>query len=353
MLSSWERGEAQPELRHLEALAQIYFCPVGWFFLPSLPPETGKLDYRGVASVEAIGGTGRQALSRFTELAEWAEWVAIQTGQLRTPSIGHASLEDNIGHLVSIERRRLGFQPSIRQSWHEKEDAFSWWRRQIESLGVFCFVLRLPTSEVRGASLWGESGAAFILVNSEDAEAATGRTFSLLHEYAHLILRETYVCDFRGSGYGTRVESFTNRFAARMLLGREELIASLEEAGGATFRQQWGDAYLDRIRSPFQVSRDVISIYLEELGLAPEGFYVSKRASWANRRGFGRAKATSIRRSLVQQRLRTVGSTLAKVLSARQAEATLSPLDLAEMLDVKVERIPSILKAFREAGDEV
>ncbi|HUS59304.1 MAG TPA: XRE family transcriptional regulator [Planctomycetota bacterium] len=352
-LASWESGGGQPELRHLEALSQIYVCPVGWFFLSSLPAETHKLDFRGVASEEGIGGQGRQTLSRFLELAEWAEGVAVQTGQLRTPTIACASLTDDMNDLVAVERRRLDFEPSIRGSWRKKDDAFNWWRRRIESLGVFCFVMRLPTSEVRGASFRGEHGAAFILVNSEDAEAAAGRTFSLLHEYAHLMLRKSFVCDFRGSGRGTDVESFTNRFAARMLLGPEELRARLKEVGTTTFRQQWGDTFLDKIREPLQVSRDVVSIYLEkELGLAPKGFYARKRATWAKRKAFGHATAPTIGRNLQQRKLRTVGTTLAKVLSSKPAEAALSALDLAEMLDVKVERVPAILETFREAGDE-
>lgn len=36
-LRAWEAGSADPALAHLETLAEIYFCPVGYFFsgLPS------------------------------------------------------------------------------------------------------------------------------------------------------------------------------------------------------------------------------------------------------------------------------------------------------------------------------
>jgi len=52
---------------------------------------------------------------------------------------------------------------------------------------------------------------------------------------------------------------------------------------------------------------------------------------------------------LAKRKLQMVGSTLAGILSSRQAESAVSALDLAEMLDVKVERVPAILEAFREA----
>ena len=351
-LEMWEAGRKEPELRHLEALSQIYVCPVGWFFLSSIPAEALALDFRGVALGAKVGARGMQTLSRFLELADWTEEVAIQTSQFTPPSIGQASPQDKMEQVVAVERRRLGFDAQVRSEWATKDDAFNWWRRRIEGLGIFCFVMRLPTSEVRGASYWGERGAAFILVNSEDAETATGRMFTLLHEYAHLILRESRVCDFRGSGGGARVEGFANRFAARMLLDRSEISARLEELRVCEFRAQWGDAMLDKIREPFRVSRDVISIYLEELELAPKGFYRMKRGAWAKRKPFGRSKVPPLGRTLTAQCLKKVGSTLARVLSSKQAEATLSPLDLAEVLDIKVERVPAVLEAFRNAGDD-
>jgi Zn-dependent peptidase ImmA (M78 family) len=350
-LESWEAGRHEPELRHLEALSQIYVCPVGWFFLPSIPSEPAALDFRGVAPGATVGARGMQTLSRFLELADWAEDVAIQTGQFAAPQIGLARIEDTMHHVVAAERQRLGFHAGARIEWTNNEDAFRWWRRQIENLGVYCFLMRLPVSEVRGASHWGRHGAAFILVNSEDAEAATGRTFTLLHEYAHLILRESRVCDFRGSRDGEKIERFANLFAARMLLDRNEVEERLRELDVHEFRSQWGDGMLDKIRAPFHVSRDVVSIYLEELELAPKGSYRKKRGVWGKQKAFGRSKTPQGGRTQPVQRLRMVGSTLARVLSSKEAESTLSVLDLAEVLDVKVEKVPAVLEAFRQGGD--
>ncbi len=36
-LEKWETGRSEPELRHLETLAEIYCCPVGYFFLERVP----------------------------------------------------------------------------------------------------------------------------------------------------------------------------------------------------------------------------------------------------------------------------------------------------------------------------
>ncbi len=131
---------------------------------------------------------------------------------------------------------------------------------------------------MRGASIWyGEY--PFILVNHQDAEAATGRLFTLLHEFAHLISvqDEGIACDFRGAGRGENPEPFANRFAARLLLLPDELRARVHEVGEAR-REDWPDHLLDRLRKPFMVSRDVVAILLQEMGLAPQDFYERKRA---------------------------------------------------------------------------
>jgi len=162
-LELWEAGRKEPELRHLEALSQIYVCPVGWFFLSNIPKEPFGLDFRGVAPGAKVGGRGMQTLSRFLELADWSEDVALQTGQLAAPSIGQASSHSDVGQVAAAERRRLGFDARIRLGWEGNDDAFNWWRRRIEGSGVFCFMMRLPASEVRGASYWGQHGSPFIL----------------------------------------------------------------------------------------------------------------------------------------------------------------------------------------------
>ena len=349
-VDQWEAGESEPNLENLEALARLYVCPVGCFFLDRIPEESLKLDFRGVSEEGAIGGPGRQTLARFLEFVDWTDEVAKELGERVATDIGHASIADDLEGLVRSERTRLGFSPTVRRTWTNRDEAFDWWRSAIEGLGVFCFMMRLPTRQVRGASTWSEGGGAFILVNSEDAEAAAGRTFTLLHEYGHLLLRESFVCDFRGSTQGSKIEQFANAFAARMLIDRPELQTRLEELEMNHFRPTWGDSLLDKIRLPFFVSRDVVAILIEELDLAPEGFYRQKRAQWAKYKGFARASQPPRGRPLVQRKLRQVGSTFARLLAKSNGIDAVPLLDVAEMLGVKVERLPELFATFEEAG---
>ncbi len=316
-LTAWEAGTAEPELAHLETLAEIYACPVGWFFLESRPDERLPVSFRGLAKPpERLESLSQRTLRRFMELAQWTveslrrneqPWqVAIRPAQV-APRAVHAE------QLAEEYRQRFGWTAEQRRQFAGKpREAFKWWRRAIESQGVFCFEMPLDPKETRGAALWLE-GYPFILVNHRDIEAAAGRIFTLLHEFAHLIsAKDGVVCDFHGAHHGQNPEPFANRFAARILVTPEELRQRLHELGEWRHRSDWPDSLLDQLRRPFCASRDVVTILLQELQFAPADFYDRKRREWESRKPWGRGGK---RPTLNEQKLQEVGYSLAKVLA--------------------------------------
>jgi Zn-dependent peptidase ImmA (M78 family) len=253
--------------------------------------------------------------------------------------------------VASRERGKFGFTPEIRQQWTTANEAFDFWREAIESKGVFVIALKLKASEVRGASRWESPQVPAILVNRMDMEAATGRTFTLLHEWAHLLVKQPgLVCDFRGQAKGANVERFANQFAAEILVPKKEFEAHLKNRNLYQKRPRWGDALLDDIRRDFKVSRDVIAISLEEMELAPKGFYRDKRASWDLRKPFF-VGFTGTRRGRTKSviRLSEIGHPVANLLSVAYERAAISKLDLAEILDMKVEQAERFVSWVRES----
>lgn len=342
-LEQWEKGETEPELEHLETLSELYVCPLGYFFLPAPPQEQQALSFRGLAQEKQnrLKPISHQTLRRFLDLAEWTASVIEEAGIDWPIKLERSPRQKELQTLVQQERRRLGFGPTVRAHWHNAEDAFIWWRRRIESLGVFCFQMPLDSRDIRGASLWMQNRYPFILVNRHDVEAATGRLFTLLHEYAHLLTnRDGLVCDFRGAEGD--LEPFANRFAARMLLSYEELRKKLTEIGQDRPRENWSDQILDEIRQPFFVSRDVVAITLQELTLAPDDFYQRKREQWESRQPFGRGKGG--RPSRIEQKRRELGFSLTTLLAQAYKRGAVSPMDIADIADIKVEKVKQILE---------
>ena len=350
-LQRWEQGQEEPELEHLETLAELYHCPVGHFFLPhALALEEFPLSFRGLAPEKEkhFSSTTRASLRRFVEWAEWFTTLLEESDIPWEADIPTYPPED-WESVVNKERERLGWSEDVRESCSSAEEAFAWWRKRIENLGVFCFELPLDPKDIRGASLWLAGRYPFLLVNHQDAEAATGRLFTLLHEYAHLLLspRQGIACDFRGREmYGASAEFLANRFAARLLLPPRSLHMYLEEKG-LYGKREWSDRRLKEIATHFLVSRDVVAITLEEEGLAPQGFYRRKREEWekqhASWRPWGKGRPTK----KWERKAREIGGAGVRLLLRLAQQERLPTLDIAYLLDTKVEKVSEYLHAFQ------
>lgn len=348
-LENWECGRATPDLEHLETLSEIYGCPVGYFFLHEVPAPAFLLSYRGLApeKEDRLSPLTRRTLRRFLDLSEWLGTLLEEHGITWEVAIRPSSSQP-LEQLVAQERERLGFSEQTRKQWQKPEDAFAWWRRQIEAQGVFVFEMKLDAAEVRGASRWVASRYPFILINHQDAEADTGRLFTLLHEYGHLFsTQEGITCDFRGSGQeGQSKESFANRFAAELLLGRRRLVELLQQSGKPYLARNWSDTELDALRRPFFVSRDVIAIALQQMGLAPPDFYQRKREQWERRKVWIRAR-TRRPTTKKEAKLRELGLATVRAFLALEEHGALPVMDLAYVLDMKVEAVLEFLRWAR------
>ncbi|GIV18244.1 MAG: DNA-binding protein [Armatimonadota bacterium] len=349
-LGLWESGQSAPQLEHLETLSEIYRCPVGYFFMKDPPQRQLPLSFRGLSQEkERLSFTTLQSLHRFMEMADLLVTLVEEQGIVWHVHVERSDTRD-VDLLVSREQQRLGFNEQIRKQWESPEEAFLWWRSRIEQLGVFCMQMRLDPKEIRGASLWGRSRYPFILVNHQDVETATGRMFTLLHEYAHLITtpadEEGIACDFYGREGTHGVEPLANRFAARMLLPRELLEDRLKQLNRRQFQERWSDKVLDEIRAPLLVSRHVVLIMLQEMGLAPPDLYRQKREQWEQQKLWARPRSG---KGVTQRerKLRELGFSAIRVLLKASEQGFFSPVDLADILEMKVAQAYQFLEWAR------
>ena len=338
----WETGQAAPTLSDLESLAESYKCPVGYFFLDAPPVEEKSLDLRGLNSkkITSLSYATHSQLEEFLKLTDYIAELNEKIGKTQKPDIGEAILTESIDSVAERERVSLGFARDIRNLWISEGDAFEFWKRAVENKGVYVIELKLDPGEVRGASRWDANHPPSILVNRQDNETATGRCFTLLHEWAHLLLKHPgLVCDFRGQEHNAKIEVFANEFAATVLVPKDEFIPALKESDIFEFRQRWSDSTIDSIRRKFKVSKDVIAIILEELGLAPKGFYWSKHASWEKMRPFFRGRSGVHRgQTKAVRKLREIGLPFANLVSEAYGRGMMSKLELADLLNMKVEQ---------------
>lgn len=188
-----------------------------------------------------------------------------------------ASIRDDVEKTGQAIRTALGVRKDDQIGWRAK--AFDNWRLAIEALDVLVFMVpKIPLAEMRGVAIADET-LPVILVNSRDR--TNGRTFTLLHEFCHLLVRASGI-----SGFGepdepqkARIEAFCNAVAAAALVPAGWL---LEEPLVRTKGDQktWDSDELAALANRFGVSREVVLRRLLTLGRTTAAHYESHRRAF-------------------------------------------------------------------------
>lgn len=281
LLSAWEEGKGEPSMAQLRQLSEVYKRAMRFFFvLEEVVPFT---EYRRLPQDQ------RAELSYETRRA-WAEfenWCRLSWELellLELPAevrLRQVQLIDKSEIVAAQERnwlREVGLQveapPPSKMGYRQ---VFQEYRMSIESIGVKVFAVEMPVAEIRGAAWWHKEYGPAILVNQNDGVAP--KLVTLLHEYAHLLLREVgsgAVCDWEGED---DAEQFARRFSAALLVPEESLLSTLKRRDLLAERD-WDDKVLESLARTFKVSKHVIAISLENLRLAKRGFYRERRDVW-------------------------------------------------------------------------
>ncbi len=266
-LQDWEDGLSYPRVKQLRKLAKAYMRPIGFFFLSELPEEPERIkDFRKIPDMlqeeisPALRFEIRLALERRVEALE----IATDLGE-ETKVIGYSiGLRDNAEHVAEKIRNILKITTAIQYKWKTKREAFNFWRSALERLGVLIFqtgvklnLIVLP-QEARGFSI-SEQPFPVIVVNGKDHP--TARCFTLIHEFAHILLHDGGLCDlhnpFTARSEIDRTEVFCNRVAGSVLVPKDNLLDH-EVVRNHGSDPVWSDQELSELAQTFWVSWEVI-----------------------------------------------------------------------------------------------
>lgn len=325
----------------LRRLAQIYDRPLAVLFLPSPPDEHPiPTDYRTIPTArQHIGSDTARALREAKRLQEALSDLKEDNPALfpTFPSL-EATVTERPGSVASRIRRSLKVTEAEQKQWPDTPHAFRHWRGKLQNLGIIVILQYFPREEARGFSLWHPDLVPMIVVNRNEAPAA--QIFTLLHELAHILLRSDAMCLKQESStlLGT-VEAWCNKVAAAVLVPDDDLRTLLAVGGQATAKE-WQPEDLHRLASRLKVSRHVIAIKLEALGLAPSGYYARIRGliesdDYAVPRVTRRADSKStIRRNMPVERLAEVGFVATNAVLQACKSASISTMEAADLLRV-------------------
>lgn len=227
-LEAWQRGEAQPTLKQLEAFAQATHTPIGYFFLAQPPVERVPIpDFRTIGNdrIERPTPDLLDTIYMCQQRHEWYREYARTTGEFPLSFVGSARRTDEVVATADRIRAALGFSIEERRQIPTWTDALRRFIEPADATGVLVMVngvvgsnnrRKLDPGEFRGFAL-SDPLAPLVFINGADTKAA--QMFTLAHELAHLWLGETALSDVGpATSPSHAVEIWCNKVAAELLV---------------------------------------------------------------------------------------------------------------------------------------
>jgi Zn-dependent peptidase ImmA (M78 family)/DNA-binding XRE family transcriptional regulator len=352
-LQAWEQGDDRPTVNQVRTLARIYKRPVAVFYLPEPPPPSKRpRDFRrlpgdvaGTESAELRYEIRRAGVRRAIALELLAE-----EGEEPRSFGAQAELDDDPERVGEALRRVLNVSPSDQRSWRDPYDSFNGWRAAIEDAGALVLQMTdVELEEARGFSL-ADIPLPVVVANIKDAPV--GRVFTLLHEFAHLALRQDGVCDLddvsaRGAA-ALRIERFCNAVAGAALVPSKALLG--QQLVRAHVGVEWTSQELRSLAAGFGVSREVVLRRLRDLGLTSDAFYGEKREEFLEEYAEARARRGGGFAPPHQVALASVGPAFAGLVLSSYSHGHITASDVSDYLGVRLKHLPRIQEQLLSRG---
>lgn len=279
-VADWERGQASPTLKQLEAFAEATHTPIGFLLLEEPPEERVPIpDYRtmGDSGVRRPSPDLLDTIFQCQQRQDWYIDFARVNREDAVAFVGSLTTATSYEVAGAAMREALGFDIDERGStW---SDALGHLVGRAEKLGVLVMVngivgsnthRQLNPQEFRGFAL-SDPLAPLVFINGADTKAA--QIFTLAHELAHLWLGESALSDADLTSIPSIAsERWCNEVAAEFLVPRASIASDFDLEAPLT-------SELDRLARRFKVSTLVVLRRVHDLGhLSRDAYRAAYRA---------------------------------------------------------------------------
>lgn len=361
-LAEWEGGERSPTISQLQGMSDAYKRPLSVFYLQQVPTKFQAMrDYR------RLPGTGMRRMSpELTleiRLAHQRRALALEL--LDEPATGPfklaATLKDDPEDIGTAIRKALAITPAERAAWRSDRGgyaAFNALRGKIEALKVLVFQTdRVSGDEVSGFAI-ADLQLPVVVITRKDTPP-TRRTFSLMHELAHVMLHMSGVSDLHVDAErppeDQKVEVFCNSVAAATLMPKQALLSesAVEDYDGPP--DGWSEATIQELARRYSVSREALLRRLLTFGLTTPKFYRAKRAEYQEeflnqrerQRELSKSSGDTFARNPPRDALTNFGKPFVRMVlnSYYQDRMTLS--EVSGYLGLRTRHIPTLEQSIR------
>lgn len=356
-VNGWESGAMAPTVPQLRNVAHVYKRPLAAFFLPAPPVEPPPLhDFRRLRDQE-IAHAGSALLLEMRR-ARRRRAIALQLldelGR-EAPSFAlRARLDEDPDAVGRRGRAFLRVELAEQERWQRPYVALASWLSVLESHFVLVFQTSdVNLEEMRGFSL-SESQLPVIALNGKDSPR--GRIFTVMHEFAHLMLHQGGVCDpvrvhDRAQSPDERVEVFCNAVAGALLVPTDALLSDTRVAEVRQARE-WSDSDLRSLADRFVVSREVILRRLLTAGRTTESFYRRKRTQFIAEYREQQAQRSQEGGFVPRSRLvvRNNGKRYTQLVLEAHERDRITAADVSDYLGVRLKHLDDIAHAVSPPG---
>jgi Zn-dependent peptidase ImmA (M78 family) len=285
-LANWESGEQRPTFAQLRKLGTVYRRPLAIFYLEGPPKGFAPMhDFRRAAEHTQLPNSPELTLEirKAHDRRDWALELYEQIEERPRELHGALSLSEDPETAAAEVRRILKVALRDQITWRADYEAFKQWRLLVERAGILTFQANdVETTEARGFSI-SERPLPVAVTNIKDAPR--GRIFTLVHETAHILLRDGGICDLHESDDDerSRVEAYCNHVAGAALFPRDALLRADTIQRHKKGEMAWADEELSELSRRFGGSREAALVRLLTLGLTTQAYFDEKRAEFQKR----------------------------------------------------------------------
>jgi Zn-dependent peptidase ImmA (M78 family) len=350
-LAAWESGDAAPTVAQLRRIANLYKRPLAVFYLSEPPVDFQALrDFRRLP--DAATGKLSPELNVAIRRARFQQEGLIELREITgeslkdAPRLGERPRDAEAVGRAARELMSVPFE--MQRTWGDEREALYGWIEALEELDVLVLhAQKIDTAEVRGFSISAPKAPAIVL---NGADWIRPRIFTLLHEFAHILLNNTGLCDLherRPDKASGDVEVFCNQVAAAALLPADEFRSGLPSTPGGG---RWPDASLRGLSVRYGVSAEVVLRRLYSLDLTTWDYLEEKRREW--RQAFDAFRSTQKDRKQkggpdrAVMRVRDLGPAYIRTALDAYHRDAINASDLSRYLDVKLNHLPKLEAAL-------
>ena len=348
-LAAWENGKANPSMSQLRKMVVIYKRPISDFYLPKAPDEKPlPHDFRRLPGEIAFRYSRelRYQLRAATERRQLALDLAKELDQQIRPFVAKVVYPSDPEVAGKYIRDLLAISFNLQSTWKDPRVGYNSWRAAIERIGVLVFqVTGISTREMLGFSLV-ENLLPVIAVNRK--LLPNGRTFTLVHELAHLLIGKSSICDIEEGEQRPpqeqAVEVFCNAVAAATLVPRDQLINDPLIVGRPKASLDWSNDEIAVLAKRFCVSQEVIFRRLVTFGLASAKDYANRRRIWGTI--FDDVAPVDpeaeIRRNMPQEVISNFGKPFTQLVYSSYENSYTSLSDVSKFLGLRPEKVSKL-----------